>query len=135
MTTLVEAKLAINDRFIAAWEGKTPYTIDNEDFTEPEGEAWVRLTVRNIGGGGQTSLGKVGNRRFDRKGIISVSVFTPIEQGTSEGDELAEFAKDLFEATRFNGVTAKNGLVKEKGSDNTWFQHIMKVEFEYYEIK
>lgn len=134
MTTLVEAKKAINDRFIAAWEGKTEYTIDNEDFTEPESGAWVRLTVRNTDGG-QTSMGRVGNRRFDRKGVIVVNVFTPIEQGTSEGDVLAEFAKDLFEATRFNGVTVNNGLVREKGSDKTWFHHIMTADFEYYEIK
>lgn len=134
MTTLSEAKIAINDRFIAEWEGKTPYTIDNDEFLEPENVAWTRLTVRNIGGG-QSSLGRIGNRRYDRKGIIVVSVFTPVEQGTSEADLLAQAALVLFEGTRFGGVTVNDGVVKEVGAKNTWYQEVMTAEFSYDEIK
>lgn len=134
MTTLSEAKIAITDRFIAEWEGKTIYTTENEGFTEPEKDTWVRLTVRNIGGGG-VSMGRVGNRRYDRKGIIVVSIYTSVEQGTSEADLLAQDALVLFEGTRFNGVTVNDGVINEVGADDTWYQINMKAEFEYYEIK
>ena len=134
MTTLAEAKQAITDRFITAWEGKTLYTTENTGFSEPEDKTWVRLTVRHKEGG-QVSLGRVGNRRYDRKGIIAVSVFTPMEQGTSEADELSQFALELFEGTRFNGVTVNNGTIREVGVDNKLYQEMMQAEFEYYEIK
>jgi hypothetical protein len=134
MTTLTEAKKAINDRFIADWTGTTPFTIDNEDFTETEGISWARLTVRNTAGG-QVSLGKTGNRRYDRLGRIKVSIFVPVETGTSEADTLALQALNLFEGTRFNGVTVNDAVIKEIGANDTWYQITMTARFEYYEIK
>lgn len=134
MTTTNAAKIAINDRFIAEWTGKTPFTLDNDDFTEPDGVPWTRLTVRGIGGG-QTSLGKVGNRRYDRLGQIVINIFTPVEEGTSRGDILAQEALDLFEGTRFNGVVVNNAVIQEIGAKDTWYQINVTASFEYYEIK
>lgn len=135
MTTSNQAKQAINDRFILLWNDKTPYSLPNEPFTQPEPDtAWVRFTVINIEGG-QETLGKKGNRKFQRFGLIITNVFTPLETGTFEGDELATEIRDMFEGERFNGVTVHDGRVREKGVEDQWYHTIMEADFVYYETK
>ena len=85
--------------------------------------------------GKQESLGKIGNRRFERFGIIIANVFTPLEEGTSEGDNLARDIQNIYEGTRFNGVTINNSIVREKGVEDQWYHTIFEANFVYYEIK
>ncbi len=135
MTTLNEAKQAVNDRFKTLWGTKTTYSLPNEPFTQPTpDESWVRLTVLNVGGG-QESLGKVGNRRFERRGIIIVNVFTPLEEGTFGGDTLASEVQTIYEGTKFDGITVNDSRIREKGVEDQWYHTIMEADFIYYEIK
>jgi hypothetical protein len=132
--TPTRAKQAINDRFIAQWAGATPFTFDNEEYVPQIGFKWVRVTVRHIGGN-QSTLGKETNRKFERRGLIFVSVFIPAENGTSEADLLAKAAQDIFEGTRFNGVIVNDSTIREVGSSDGWYQVIMEANFNYFEIK
>lgn len=135
MTTSNEAKQAINDRFIAEWGVKTTYSLPNEPFTQPTPDLpWVRLTAINVDGG-QETLGKKGNRKYERQGIIIANVFTPLEEGTSLGDALATDIQNIFEGERFNGVTVNNSRVREKGVEDQWYHTIMEADFIYYERK
>lgn len=135
MTTLDQAQIAINDRFIASWGETTPFSFTNEipadnDITK----SWVRLTSR-LSVSGQRSLGQQTNRKFDRNGIIFGQVFSPINQGSSAGTALAKQIEDLFEGERFNGVVCQNSIIRDIGPDGEWYQLQVEIDFMYEEVK
>lgn len=137
MTTLPEAKEAIYLAFQTAWTptGKA-LTFDNEKFDPPVDDEWARLTVRHTGGG-QETLGKVGNRKFARLGSVFVQVFTPIDQGTSEADVLVTTARNAFEGITLAGTTLRflDVVAREAGPDGKWYQTVVEANFEYDETK
>ena len=134
MTTINEARQAIYARFISQWGTQTEFTFDNEPFTEPVSDPWVRLAVRNTDGG-QETLGQSGNRRYTRDASIFVQVFTLIDTGTQEADTLARIARNIFEGERFSGVFANDGTIREIGPDGKWYQTNVEIAFFYDEIK
>ena len=76
MTTINDARKTIYNEFISQWGNTSAFTVGNEPFNQPENDPWVRLVVRNRTGG-QRTLGRKGNRRFDRHGAIIAQVFIP----------------------------------------------------------
>lgn len=125
----------IYDTFINGWAGATAIDAENEEFIEPESDPWVRLTVRHVPGEPET-MGKKGNRKFRRKGILFIQVFTPINTGTFTSDQLAEAARTLLEGERLSkqcwtGVSA----IREVGAKGKWYAANVETEFTYEEIK
>lgn len=134
MTTSKEAKAAMTDKFITEWADQTAYVLDNEDFKGPDETEWVRFTIRHTDGG-QETLGRVGNRRYERSGSLFISVFTPTEIGTSLADTLALNALTIFEGTSFSGVTINDCVSREKGANGKWYQVLVECAFLYNEVK
>lgn len=132
MTTLNEAKEAITDRFVTLWGSTSPFTFDNEAFTKPP--TWVRLVVRHTGSN-QETLGRVLNRKYNRQGSIFIQVFTPIDQGTQQADNLAQTARDIFEGVSFNGIYANDAIIREVGPEGDWYQINVEILFFYEGIK
>lgn len=133
MTTLNEAREAIYQRFVDNYVA-TVFTFENEDFDPPE-TAWVRLSVRGNVGGGQETLGAPGGRKFRRRGIIVAQVYTPLNQGLQQGDQLGQSIRAIFEAEGFSDIDANDGLVRESPPRDDFFVHIVEVFFEYEETK
>lgn len=133
MTTLIQAREVVYQRFVDNYTS-TPFTFEGEDYTPPS-PAWVRLSVRANTAGGQDTLGRAGNRRFRRNGIIAAQVFTPINQGLRQGDDLAQAIREIFEAQSFNGLDTTDGLIRESPPEDEWFIHIVEVFFDYDEVK
>lgn len=133
MTTLNEVREAIYQRFTSNYTS-TPFTFENESFDPPE-TAWVRLSVRANVSGGQETLGGSGERRFRRRGIVAVQVFTPRDQGLREGDLLAQNIRTIFESQRFSGIDTNDGIVRESSPQDDFFVHIVEVFFGYQETK
>ena len=135
MTTLDQAQIAINDKFIAAWGTTTPFTLDNEDAIDNAiSTAWVRLTS-SLAVSVQRSLGQKTNRKYDRSGLIFAQVFTPINEGSSAGVALAKQIENVFEGERFNGVVCQNSIIRRIGTDSEWYQLQVEIEFLYEEVK
>lgn len=135
MATINEARKAMYDKFITDWAGTTLIDTDNGEFIEPESDPWVRLTVRGQEGG-QTSLGKKTNRRYERQGIFFVQVFTPVNTGTSESDILAQQAMDILEGERLSAdLWLGNSVNREVGAKGKWYATNVETEFTYEEIK
>ncbi len=134
MTTLNEAREAVYSRFVTQWGTTTPIVFDDEDFDEPADSPWVRLAVRNMVRG-QETLGQVGNRRFRSTARVFVQVYTRTNVGVKQGDVLATQARDIFEATSFEGLDFNDGVVRETGPDGKWYQHVVDIAFDYDEIK
>lgn len=135
MTTLNDARKKIYDTFIAEYVASA-FTFENEEFNPPAGVAWLRLVVRNLVSL-QESLGPVGRRKFDRQALVMVQVFTPLDQGTEQADNLSTAARVIFEgrtltpeALRFNA-----GSIQEIGEDGAYYQTNLEVPFSYTELK
>lgn len=134
MPTLNEARKSIQDTFEAAWGSETVYDYDNSDFTMPEDANWVRLVVR-VRTRTQTSLGRVGNRKFNTKAAVSAQVFVPVEEGTFDADRLSKKLADIFDGTRFDSLSFKAAVVRESGASGEFFQYNVEVPFDFEEIK
>ena len=134
MTTLNDAKKSVYDRFVLLWLAATPIVLDNEELEEPPESAWVRVTVQQVGRS-QNTLGAVGNRKMRSTATAFVQVYTRTNQGTSEGDLLAQTARDIFDAVSFDGLDFLAADISEEGVDEKWYVHLVSAEFDYEQIK
>lgn len=135
MTTLNEAREAIYQRFNDNFTGLplSETTFDNEDFTPPDGP-WVRLTVRQAGGG-QETLGAKGNRSYRRIAGTFAQVHTLADQGTAEADGIAQEILAIFEGESFSDLDFNDGVIREIGSDGRFYQEVVEINFDYDERK
>ncbi len=135
--TLTQATERILQTFVTDWAALTPFVFDNEKLVPPNPKAdWVRVVVRHAGGG-QESLGDVGNRKFAREGSVFVQCFTPENEGRAASDLLVTAARNIFEgktlspeSIRFTGTE-----VREIGVDEGYYQSNMEAFFNYTETK
>lgn len=134
MTSTVDAREAIYQRFVTAWGATTDYTFDSEQYTPPPGVPWVRLTVRHLSSA-QETLGDIGNRKFERGGSILLQIFTPLNAGTRAGDTLIDTARNIFEGVRFSGIRCNNAVAREIGASDGYYMSIIETSFLYDETK
>ncbi|MEO1208386.1 MAG: hypothetical protein AAFX78_02490 [Cyanobacteria bacterium J06638_20] len=138
MTTLREARQAINSRFVSAWNDVTPYTLQNEDFESEGLDEWARVTINNTLAS-QGTLGPPTARRFERQGVATVQIFTKGGSATDRADELAMIAQGAFEGVTLtiSSVTFLDVVVNEIGEDDegTWYQVNVVANFRYFETK
>lgn len=109
-----------------------PGTADSNEAPLP----WARVTLRH-GNFFQGSLsGSIGQRRFERNGILVIQIFTPLNDGLTTADKLSIIALNSLEGKNTtNGVWFRNVRVNEIGPDGNWFQTNIIAEFIYDEIK
>jgi hypothetical protein len=93
---------ALYERWAEAWkdgdEPASPYCFEDETFDPPEG-LWVRFSVKRRPGGAGT-IGKPGNRKMDRVGVVFVQLFVPPGDGVGDLSDAAERAAGIFENCR-----------------------------------
>lgn len=106
-----------------------------EDSREIDDTAWAVSTIRHVAGR-QKTLGGVGNRAFQRTGIIFLQIFTRVGNGLHESYQLAKVMSDAFEGkSSLNGVWFRNVRINEAGKDGAFSQSNVTVEFQYNEVK
>lgn len=135
MTDINEAREAVYQRFASQW-GTTTYTFEGEHFeADKQKEAWVRLSVRQLGGG-QETLGPPGARKFRRRAQALLQTFVPSESASiKDGDALAKAGRAIFEGQSFSELDFDDGEIQELGDDGRWFTHLMRAFFAYTETK
>lgn len=132
-----EARNAIEIAYLTEFNGQFPIALDNQPFTPPEtgeGVKWVRVNVK-FTDGGQSSLGRLGNRKFEKYGLMFVQVFTPTGHATNDNDDLAEDSLNLFEGERLGDLWFNSGRIVTIGSDDEWYQQHVVLEFTFDAIK
>lgn len=134
MPTLNAARKSVQDTFKAAWASETVYDFDNGDFEIPEGVEWVRVVVR-VRTRKQITLGRVGNRKFRTHAAVSAQVFVPVETGTFDSDRLSLKLADIFDGTRFDGLSFQAAVVRETGASGEFHQYNVEIPFDFEEIK
>lgn len=130
--TPTQVRNAIMARFIAEFTGRFPIAIDNQE--ENKADTWVRLTVK-FNDGNQSSLGRVSNRKFARKGLIAAQVFTKKNTGTDENDNLSQECLELFDGVRLTDLHMFNGKIDTVGGGDKYYQQNVVIEFEFYNIR
>lgn len=137
MTTISEAKEAIYQAFNTGWSVTgNQFTFENEDFTPPVNAPWARLSIRH-NSGTQDTLGRTGNRRFERGGAVNIQIFTPQNIGVGGVSTLATTVKNIFEGVSLSGTTVifRDVIFREIGPSNEWYQMNVEAEFNYYETR
>jgi len=138
MTTVTEARTALYEQFYNNFTGvpQARITFDNEKFDPPSDVSWVRFAVRHFGGG-QYSLGGVGERKFSRTGSAFVQVFIPQDDGVRDGDVLAHEARTLLEGLDIAGTTIRtwDAEIRENGLVDGYFMFVVEARFEYFETR
>lgn len=135
--TFNEAREIIYQHFADNWSPPSPavpYKFDGESYDPTGVLEWVRLVVRQTGGG-QHTLGKTGNRIFRRRGIVLVQLQAPVDRGLLRLDELGQEALGILEGKTISQVSLLNGNYQEKGPDGTWETGSVTVSFTYDELK
>lgn len=131
--TFTEAREAIYQR----WADNTPlanWTLANEKYTAPNDTPWARVTV-NHENGEQDSLGRIGQRKFLRRGRVLIQLFDQVDNGLQDLDVLAVAARAIFEGTTFAGISFIGADIRESGQDGEWYQILVDAPFDYQETK
>lgn len=134
MTTLAAARESIYQQFVTDWAATSAFTFDNEAFTPPVSDPWVRLVVRHAASQ-QASLGGVGNRKFDREGLVLIQVFGRLDRGTKEVDDLAEKALAIYEGKTIDQIWFTSVVINEIGPLEGWYQINLDAQFTWTEKK
>lgn len=135
MTTLNEANEAVLDRWVTLWGTTTSYVFDNERPQSVLSPPWVRVVIRGLENV-QETLGEVGRRRFLRRSQVFIQVFTALNVGTKQADELVQQARAIYEGTRFSGVWFFHGNVIPIGPiQDGLYQVNLELPFNYEEVK
>lgn len=99
-------------------------------------EPWARIVVRHTADPRHT-LAPAGLRRFQRAGLVTVSIFAPFTKGGgfTLAEQLAIIARDAYEGRGTpSGIWFRNARIVEVGREpGGWFQMNVLVEFRYEE--
>jgi hypothetical protein len=132
-----EVRNEIFTRYLTEFSGQFSIALDNQPFVPPEtgeGVKWVRISVI-FNDGFQSSLGIVGNRKFEKQGNLFMQIFTPIGHATNDNDELVENSLNLFEGGRIGDLWFNNGRVVTVGPDGEWYQQNAVLDIIYQTVK
>jgi hypothetical protein len=103
-----EVQEALYQRWASKWrvdpevpdsDPLTYYVFDDEKASPPAGQPWARFSVKRQPGGPGT-MGRPGNRKMDRVGIVFVQLFKPPGDGVGALSDLGERAAGIFENCR-----------------------------------
>lgn len=137
MSVWREVQEALYQRWKAEWGETTPYAFANETFDPPDGP-WVRFVVIRLPGGPGT-LGRPGQKRMDRAGLVMIMLREPPGDGTGQISDLAEQAAAIFENKRFGPHDIRFAQVEpgEAGDveDGRWWGVVVEGRFDYEETK
>ncbi len=138
--TRTQARDEILALFKASWEAQPapiPTVLYDDKAPAPTSgdKAWARVSVLHNDGDQQT-LGEVGNRRFNRLGIVIVQVFTPFGSGLVSADTIVPVAVNAFEGNKTpGGVWFRHVYSRDIGKTGQWHQTNVFADFEYDEVK
>lgn len=146
--TLSQARDEIQAKFLAVWNAETPALnggqapevrwqgLDNYSEAADPGKPWARVTIRHVPSG-QTTLGEAPNRRFTRRGTLTIQVFTPVgNSGLALLENFATIVRYAFEGqTTPSGVWFRNVSVEEADPYQGWNQFNVTANFEYDEAR
>ncbi len=129
--TFAAAANAIRSHFATEWQGlgRTEQVVyDNQTATPALGAAYVALLIQ-VATSTITGLGGAGNRRVRPRGLVSVDVHTPVDQGDGPNQALVDVVATIFELRSVSGVEFGAALPVRVGPRDGWYTQRVIVPF------
>ena len=135
--TEVQAVEAIIQAWRTGWEARqplVPWTTENEVFETAA--AWARISITHTSSA-QATMGAPGARRWDRRGIIAVQLFTTPNVGIAVAAGLADDVRAVLEGVRLVAGDAPRELDSGAGqtggesTDGAWLMRMIALPFRY----
>jgi len=92
----------IEDVVIPSLPFACPVHYDNQDFEVPHGKCWMRATIKPLGAN-QKVFGAT-HKTHRVFGMTQIQVFTPIQCGDKQGNEITDAIVDAFRGVSDGGV-------------------------------
>ncbi|MCC7173125.1 MAG: hypothetical protein IT459_21935 [Planctomycetes bacterium] len=92
---------------------------DNQAFQPTDGQAWLRFSVRGVGG---DALDIASVSAYRSAGVATAQVFTPVERGDGDALALADQVVAAFRGVTDHGVAFLAPTVKPIGASDSWWQ-------------
>lgn len=96
------------------------------------GNAFIEITT-DILSGQQKSLGEVGTRLWRRQGVMTFTVYVPVNKGTRATKVVQQEILDAFEGRTFTGIVFGDSGHKVIGTINKWELESLRLNF-YFNI-
>ena len=123
-------RIAVEQRMVDNWL-TTPLLFSNDTESTPSGTNWVRITV--LSGDDVTQELTSTPARTITAGVMVLQIFTPVENGLLEADQLCDLFVDLMANKSFSGITTDGASRSDVGQTNIWQQINLSITFEYEE--
>lgn len=145
ITKLSDADKEMADLFRQAWEVSAGYKTEwpnmKANINPDDGDTWARWNLDYVGGG-QSSMGKTGQRKFEKRGLIYVTVYTPLGAGLASARDASQVAIFAYEGKRtpsdvwFRNVRIESeGHGKGTGGNKSWWTTLVVAEFSYEHLR
>lgn len=125
------------ERWVVGEDPRTPFAFDNDKIETGEG-AWALVQVRARPSGAGT-IGRPGNRKMDRRGVVYIDLREPPGRGVGTLSDLAEAARAVFEDCRLAPYDIRFGPVDigQEGQieNGRWWGVTVEAPFDYEELK
>lgn len=134
--TEAQAIEAIYQRWRTIWLAAhplVPFHFENEG-AESAG-SWARVSVRHTTSR-QMTQGQAPYRKFERRGVIMVQLWSPIDAGRAAMSALCDSARTVFEGKTIDeGLNCYGGATQESQTDGAWFMASVVTQFRYVETR
>lgn len=138
MSVWREVQETILQRWAAGWLVTTPYCVENDPPYDPGAGPWARISIKRLPGGPGT-IGRSGNKKMDRVGVVFIQLFEPPCAGTGRISDLAEQAAAIFENCRLEPHDIRFAEVEpgEAGpiEQGRWYGLSVRGRFGYEDVR
>lgn len=144
ITNLSDADKEMAELFRQAWEVTAGYKTDwpnakTEDHAE--NEVWARWALDYVGGR-QATMAAAGSRKFQKQGLIYITVYSPLGEGLENARDAAQVALFAYEGKRtpsdvwFRNVRIESeGHGQGTGKNKSWWTTLVVAEFIYEHLR
>ena len=128
---------AILDIFKAAWDPTGFAAVyGDKPGTKPPSEAlWARATIQHATGDQSSLAGETGTRRYTEEGTLTVQVFAPVGDGSTECYRAATLVRDAYRDARHPNVWFRNARIQEVGASGAFDQINVLATFSYDTVR
>jgi len=119
--------LACEMLFETTTEVSKPNKVDEVSKLVP----WARLTLRHTTNNQYTLGSQNGKRKYIQKGYVIVQLFGPKKSGVQVNDFMVNVLVGATRGKSTDNVTFTKTEAREIGTDGSWYQTNVTIQFEY----
>lgn len=118
---------AIEARLSANWT-TTDINYDNVDYKPTPETPWIKLEIAT-GEQIPVSLGGPGATLYRNGGVISITVYVPLNSGARTAKSYCDTLAAIFRGQQFSSITCRGASITRIGEDNGWFLYNASIPY------